>query len=587
MYVTCMNQKIHTQDAVLRKRRGRKAVDALPKAATRTALSGSQVDLEILLKEISNPPHGSKDSYLFKYEYLNHHIMSKYFDPALSDPDALRDVAIAKMKDTEQVCAGINQFGYHDPVVGHGWFEGVLYHAQTWIASVLGEYSHDIFEKARFSSGASTSRSRLKGAARSKYSNTIPNDVTPAALPYAYALVKSTPLWDLTSSKCRYNIVTGNRVSTVPKNSKTDRVIAFEPDMNMALQLAVGHHFRKSLKKVGLDLNDQTINQELAREGSITGLLATIDLSSASDSISYRLVMDLLPFEWFNILDKLRAVRGVLPDGETVVWEKFSSMGNGFTFELETLLFASLCIGVSKQAGVPLSSAKINRNFSVYGDDIIVPVSIADNLIEALRCVGFSTNTEKTFTTGPFRESCGAHFYRGTCVKPFYIRSPINTIQRLCWLVNRIRLWSYDRTAGIGDPTLYECWRYYTRLAPRRLRGGSSCERTDYIASPGLPGDRLKFVSKRYKHYDVASLLAAMQTWRNDTCVYRYPIEPDVWAPWDKSRFIDHSTTIQCRDGTRSGFPELVEVNTSWFTYSKNIEPVDKSSFMFFSNEII
>lgn len=101
--------------------------------------------------------------------------------------------------------------------------------------------------------------------------------------------------------------------------------------MNMYLQKGVGTFIRNRLRSVGIDLNDQTRNQELARIGSIDGSLATLDLSSASDSVSDRLVWTLLPPKLYSYLDMIRSHYTLLDNGSLHRWNLFSTMGNGFT----------------------------------------------------------------------------------------------------------------------------------------------------------------------------------------------------------------------------------------------------------------
>jgi hypothetical protein len=88
-------------------------------------------------------------------------------------------------------------------------------------------------------------------------------------------------------------------------------------------------------------------------------------------------------------------------------------MGNGFCFPLETLIFASLAYAVGVETG--------DRDFSVYGDDIIVRQRSALYLIEILNYCGFRVNKDKTFVFGPFKESCGADWFNGVDVRAYYI----------------------------------------------------------------------------------------------------------------------------------------------------------------------
>jgi len=126
------------------------------------------------------------------------------------------------------------------------------------------------------------------------------------------------------------------------------RSICVEPGLTSFYQLALGEEIRRRLLRVGVDIRDQTRNQLLAREGSVTGLLATIDLSSASDTMSYELIRYLLPPDWFDLLTSFRSP-SVTYKGSVIDLEMFSSMGNGFTFPLETLVYWSLTYAASQQ----------------------------------------------------------------------------------------------------------------------------------------------------------------------------------------------------------------------------------------------
>jgi len=148
--------------------------------------------------------------------------------------------------------------------------------------------------------------------------------------------------------------------------------------------------------------------------------LATIDLSSASDTISKELVWLLLPESWAQALDIARTGDVTLPDGNSIELAKFSSMGNGFTFELESLIFYALARAVCELDG------EDTRNLSVFGDDIIVPTGATETLTRVFQLLGFTVNTGKTFSQGPFRESCGADYLFGYSIRPFYQRDLVS-----------------------------------------------------------------------------------------------------------------------------------------------------------------
>ena len=203
----------------------------------------------------------------------------------------------------------------------------------------------------------------------------------------------------------RLTQVRGNRFTTVPKNAKTSRGICIEPGANVYCQLGVGGHIRSRLKRVGIDLDHgQHLHARLAQEGSARDLWCTIDLQSASDTVCKELVKLLLPESWYLLLNSLRSPLTQVK-GKWHALEKFSSMGNGFTFELETLIFGVIAAEASQ--GV------LGHNVFVYGDDIIVPNDSYRDVVAALRFFGFTPNASKSYATSPFRESCGGQFFAG------------------------------------------------------------------------------------------------------------------------------------------------------------------------------
>lgn len=267
-------------------------------------------------------------------------------------------------------------------------------------------------------------RSRERVAPVFKY---LDSDVvaTPGAIPIARDFYSINPklLHTLERKEGRIGVRTRrtNRVSFVPKSMKTLRAIAVEPSFNIMIQLGIHRYWTHVFKKRRVaHLDDQELNQLLAYVGSRNeGLfsLSTLDLASASDTLSRELVRWLLPESWYHFLDSLRCDSSHIKGVGDVVLEKFSSMGNGFTFALETLIFKALAEGVRRLCGGEVTS--------VYGDDIIVPTSNALFLAEVLEACGFKLNSEKSFVLGPFKESCGADWLHGECVTPVYLRKQV------------------------------------------------------------------------------------------------------------------------------------------------------------------
>jgi hypothetical protein len=230
--------------------------------------------------------------------------------------------------------------------------------------------------------------------------------------------------------------VSGNRFTTVPKDSSKYRGIAVEPSINLFYQLGLGRELKRRLLQSGIDLKEgQAIHKRVACESSLDGRFATLDLSNASDTISKNLVKLLLPDEWFELLDALRSPTTKVA-GKTVRLEKFSSMGNGFTFELETLIFLGICAAAMEGCGLtPVPGG----NVFVYGDDIIIPTECSSVVISALRFFGMTLNEGKSFVDGPFRESCGGDYFKGVDVRPFFLKENPNEPQELIAMANGIR----------------------------------------------------------------------------------------------------------------------------------------------------
>jgi hypothetical protein len=276
---------------------------------------------------------------------------------------------------------------------------------------------------------------------------------TARCFPYVKALFDASPIWVRSLSglgpfdegpslsveeilRTRCTVTDYNKVTYVPKTARTHRAIAVEPLLNVYFQLGVGKLIRRKLRSFGHDLDSLWVrNKKSALEGSLQegGDISTIDLSMASDTLAIELVRDLLPPDWFDILWALRSPNGNL-NGTIRPWAKFSSMGNGYTFELETLIFLALAKSVCEVRGI--NSSKV----SVFGDDIILPTSAYFTFADCIRFCGFRINKEKSFTHGPFRESCGGDYFRGRDVRPFYLKREIRSCRDLIFLRNSLWL---------------------------------------------------------------------------------------------------------------------------------------------------
>jgi len=298
------------------------------------------------------------------------------------------------------------------------WTESCFYRASRLIERVLGPVPRLEELGYRFGRGATTLTKKSQASLREKCraGAACSEELFPLASTMLAEIPALAKVWatayaddgDEFWASVPVEIHDG-RLEFVPKSYKTYRSVVVEPVLNGMAQMAIGDFMTVQLRKAGVDIRDQTLNQGLAREGSLTGALATLDLSAASDSIALELVYHLLPPDWAEFLSRFRTGH-VVHAGKRYTLQKFSSMGNGFTFPLETLIFWGLTRAVCDSS----------ETVSVYGDDIICPSGRYDEVTELLRCAGFAVNEKKSFHKGPFRESCGSDWYFGNAVRPHY-----------------------------------------------------------------------------------------------------------------------------------------------------------------------
>lgn len=230
------------------------------------------------------------------------------------------------------------------------------------------------------------------------------------------------------------------RVILVPKTLKTPRVIAVEPTCMQYMQQGVLEMIMQEMPRFDntrhfVMFESQKPNQRLAREGSITGVLATLDLSEASDRVSnqhVRLLLARHPHLW-EIVDATRSRKADVPGQGVIRLAKFASMGSALCFPFEALVFATVVfMGIDRASSKPLTARSISDladQVRVYGDDIIVPVDFVHAVVAELETFGFLVNSDKSFWTGSFRESCGKEFYDGHDVSVAKVRNLIPTHQ--------------------------------------------------------------------------------------------------------------------------------------------------------------
>lgn len=371
---------------------------------------------------------------------------SKFLETGL-DKEKL---ALAKFNRFEELCRKTNQRfnAYHTHIDETTECGRLAFQMRRKIDSILGRFDPaEMFDNASWGPGVSTlvKGEETFGAKKFHYENGVTRDLYPLAadlFPVAY------PGWSehlrANADTLRFNptIEVGNSVITVAKTSTIDRVIAIEPGLNLWFQLGIGRMIRTRLSKCGINLNDQSRNQRLAKQASVSDDLVTVDFSSASDSIAHRLVQYLFDHSersrlWYDTMDVCRSRFGTFHGLFTVEWDKFSSMGNGFTFDLESLIFYVSALVCCEALGVDTSDV------SVFGDDVIIPKEAYSLFCRLVEHLGFVINKSKSFASGYFRESCGVHYYNGVSCKPVYFCEKLDSLEQVFNTANTIRIRSH------------------------------------------------------------------------------------------------------------------------------------------------
>lgn len=229
------------------------------------------------------------------------------------------------------------------------------------------------------------------------------------------------------------------RVITVPKTLKTPRVIAIEPAAVQYMQQGLYRAFLSALQEDGflsrvIGFNDQEPNRAMACEGSLSGELATLDLSEASDRVSNQHVLAMLR-DWPALSAAVQATRSRKADvpGHGVIrFAKYASMGSALCFPMEAMVFLTVIfLGIERESNAPLRRKQLVKLFSdkvrVFGDDLIVPRDFVLSVVDELETFGFRVNAGKSFWTGRFRESCGRSYFDGHDVSSVKVRRILPT----------------------------------------------------------------------------------------------------------------------------------------------------------------
>lgn len=265
----------------------------------------------------------------------------------------------------------------------------------------------------------------------------------------------------------------GARGASVPKNELTNRFINVEPFFNVLIQACIENYFRQVLKRHGNDLdlrvdpyivsgvsfankwwvidgleqNRNFVSSTQHKHGCLLkdDKLSTLDLKNASDSTQLWVVERLFPDSVVNALKSSRSPYVTL-DSTVVSPMKVSSMGNGFTFGLMSLILYAA--GVANNIPV-----------SVFGDDIILKTKQVARYCQILGNLGYRLNEKKSFIGHPMRESCGFFYHLDYGYFTSFDLTSCENSQQVIIACNKLFMMA-EESVKVGDEALAQALTY-------------------------------------------------------------------------------------------------------------------------------
>jgi hypothetical protein len=245
--------------------------------------------------------------------------------------------------------------------------------------------------------------------------------VYPDMFKQPFGLSYVLPFWDRPwEGDSDYSVV-----KAVPKSYKASRIIAMEPVRRQSYANAMAKIWQRYLPKF-IDITDQSRNQYLAFIGSKYGMMATLDFSNASDTVTKTMLREFFPQKVLDRIEPLLSTYTRVGERRRPM-QMASTAGHSFTFIIETIVFyaiAKYACDLTLQFNDDIEEYLCYA--SVYGDDVCISTYAVDTAIDIYTELGFILNEDKSFTTGQYRESCGEEYYNGIrLTTTYYPRFPV------------------------------------------------------------------------------------------------------------------------------------------------------------------
>lgn len=358
----------------------------------------------------------------------------------------VQDKMLQRMKETDSSLVNIALRSSVHPDYG---LESLIFNASHLIGEVLRDF--DFTEIYPSHGPGSTNEGTVKQY--DKYKFRRPDELLDFSYPQGEYYIASpwtsenSHRWGLVPFKATFSVpqplrglrtddtLRTAKVACVPKDSRGPRVISAEAKELMWVQQGLNTAFVRlfelhPLTKGHVNFRSQDVNRELALEGSRdNGVYTTIDMQEASDRVSLSLIGELFPSEVFAALYSTRSQYNLVPfskGSETIRLNKFAPMGSAVCFPVESIIFWALSVA-GLMTGHNMSIDEAANHVYVYGDDIIVPDWAHECVVKSLERVGMKINASKSFSCGPFRESCGMDAFLGVDITPVRLKSRMPT----------------------------------------------------------------------------------------------------------------------------------------------------------------
>jgi hypothetical protein len=398
--------------------------------------SGSELLLHTDLKQFRDEPTPSAFGaapWIFKREAQLSALLSKYqFERDVYSQQELEERTLQGYFDTQERLA--------QPLYQKYTTKLVLKEARKIVKNVLGEYPEDdVILHARFGKksniGCPLHLAHIDYKLSTKKACTSSSKITtwfrdkvqkfdPILTRFLNRIASSITMEGITPELC----IEFLHLKTVPKKWNILRMITPLTLLALFKSFGIGWVIEKRLAANKLNIRKlQQWHRKLVKKYSRSRTHVTADLSAASDSITRQLLMYLLPRKWWNEVKTVLTNQVLKPDGSAAYTMSVLPMGNGLTFPLETLVFYSIIKAIGNLLNV-------KGTYSVYGDDLIYPRQIHRFVEEIFPDLGFVLNRDKTFCDSFFRESCGADYFHGVDVRPFYFRGQSASLTRTQYL---------------------------------------------------------------------------------------------------------------------------------------------------------